>query len=439
MNGSLNEFYEKAALLGHDTDKLAAGETVISYGTFASLLEGRRLLSMATDAQRVARQQSFFNPPLQARQRLGQGIHDRGEALVFADGVLLDGDHQGIGNHMPAHIKAISVLQKTIPAGEVWDVSVRGEAWGIDDMEELYTAVNVGELIIGPGAKLIVRGNVFSLLCQRLVCLPPTGDGTDDYQLGILPTPFSVDNKNGDMDGGGGADGLHGGQGVDGKQAHVSSSILGYTLTHDITEEAMCGSDGGDGKDGAPGIHGRNGGMCKLAEITVRNLEGRLAVFAQAGQGGNGGRGGDGGDGGHGGHGAQGYKLIRKTLNAGTGGKGGNAGSGGKGGMGGNGGLASNIYINLPTGQQSQVSCIALASHGGYGGRGGKAGVAGHAGLGGKGVIPGADGLASEAGTDGKDGMDGRSRPAPWMFVNEQRRTGETVLVEAPQMAASYQ
>jgi len=40
---------------------------------------------------------------------------------------------------------------------------------------------------------------------------------------------------------------------------------------------------------------GRNGGMAKLAEITIRKVDGHLMVFAQAGAGGDGGNGGQGG------------------------------------------------------------------------------------------------------------------------------------------------
>jgi hypothetical protein len=60
-------------------------------------------------------------------------------------------------------------LRKTIPAGAAWDVSVRGGCWGLDEMEELYVAVNVGSLVLELGASLVVRGNVFSLLCQEVI------------------------------------------------------------------------------------------------------------------------------------------------------------------------------------------------------------------------------------------------------------------------------
>jgi hypothetical protein len=436
MNGQWKEFYEKAALLGHDAGKLEAGEAIITYGTFATLPEGRKMLSAANGQQRKARQKNFFNPPLLARQRLGQGIHDRGEAILFADGDFLPGDDQGVGNHMPAHIKAISILHKTIAAGETWDVTVGGDIWGIDKTEELYTTLNIGKLVIEPGAKLIVRGNVFSLLCQQLVCLPGRDSG-DDYQLGILPTPFPVDIKYGETNGTDGINGLHGYHGNCGQEAVVDSSLLGYILTQPITAAAMNGGHGTNGLNGTPGADGRNGGMCKIAEIIIRNLAGHLTVFAQAGSGGIGGRGGNGGNGGNGGSGAKGHQLITNLLQAGNGGNAGNAGNGAKGGSAGHGGLASNIYINVPPANEEQLSCISLPSMGGTGGNGGRAGIPGQPGLGGAGKIPGPHGTAGKAGTDGKRGLDGRSRPAPWMFVNEQKKAGEDLLNNALQKADS--
>jgi hypothetical protein len=420
------EFYDKAALLGHDAEALASGRELITYLRFATLPEGSRLLSVATKEQRIERQAQFFNPPIAARQRLGQGIHDRGEAILFAGGEFFESDYQGVGNHMPARLKAISVLKKTIHAGEVWDVSVRGEQWGIDDLEELYVTVNVGELVLEPGAKIIVRGNVFSLLCQRLVC---NNVLENDYHIGILPTPFSVDLKNGPHNGVHGAYGLHGRRGRDGEKANVSSSMVGYMLANEITEAAMKGGDGTNGENGLNGTDGRNGGMCKIAELAIRELRGHCTVLAQAGTGGNGGNGGDGGNGANGGDGTQGYKLITRILPAGDGGNGGNGGDGGKAGHAGHGGLASNIYINVPQQQEALVSCMALPAPGGRGGTGGRAGKGGNGGRGGTGVAKAANGQNGKEGLPGKNGHGGRERPAPWIFLNE-KKSGTTIISE---------
>ncbi|MGL5888830.1 MAG: hypothetical protein ACRC3B_03030, partial [Bacteroidia bacterium] len=78
------EFFSRAQLFGHDADALLQGDEIITYHELPSAEEGRRLLSNATPEIRSERQKLFFNPVLMARQRLGQGKHDRGEAMVFA-------------------------------------------------------------------------------------------------------------------------------------------------------------------------------------------------------------------------------------------------------------------------------------------------------------------------------------------------------------------
>lgn len=419
------EFYDKALLFGHDKALLERGEAVESYFTFATLAEGSKLLSAATPAQRKQRQATFFNPPIAARQRLGQGKHDRGEAILFAEGAFEDGDEQGVNNHLPARIKAVSIKEKKVPAGATWDISVRGAEWGIDDLEELYTTINVGRLILEPGARITVQGNVCSMLIQELIIMPPTNGMQQDFHIGILPTPFSVDLKHGPMDGAHGTHGSNGSNGDNGREAQVSSTMLGHVLVHDIDPLMMNGKHGGHGGNGTDGADGRNGGMCKIAEITIRRLEGDLRIFSQAGHGGNGGHGGHGGNGGDGGNGSRGYKLMSGTLCSGSGGDSGHGGHGGKGGHAGHGGLSSNIYICVPQEQAHRVCCLSLPSSGGKAGKGGLAGAAGIAGINGGDPFPAADGQQEQDGGNGKPGKEGRSRPGAYMFLNESCVQGE--------------
>jgi hypothetical protein len=410
----MQEFYQKAALLGHDAVQLSTGEEITSYLTVASLAEGRPLLSVATAEQRVSRQVNFFHAAVASRQRLGQGKHDRGEAVLFADGAFPENDQEGLGHHMPAKVKAISVLKKVLSENEVWDVSVRGAQWGIDDMEELYVTVNVGELIISEGARILIQGNVFSLLCQRLVCLPQKKTG--DYHIGILPTPFSVDMRPGPFNGVQGNDGLDGLSGKHGLAPRISSSVIGYMALEPVDTVAMHGESGTAATEGSAGGHGHNGGMCKIAELTIRELEGDLILFTKAGDGGGGGHGGNGGNGGDGGNGAAGCRLIDQPLPDGRGGNGGNGGNGGRGGNGGSGGIASNIYVDLGQDQTDCLHVIAQPSMGGNAGCGGRAGQGGTAGR------SGADtDLCGRPGIDGqpgKDGTVGRSRPPAVVFLN---------------------
>ena len=415
------EFVERVRLLGHDLAAIQQGAESCTYFRLPTVLDVRRVLSSATEASRRERQKTFFNPPIAARRRLGQGMHDRGEAVIFADGVIDEADVDGESRHLPARVKAISVAEKTIAAGEMWDVSVRGSDWGIDDMEELYVTVNVGRLIIEPGASLIVRGNVFSLLCQEIVARDNTPE--DAFHIGILPTPFSVDFAHGPLHGIHGTDGASGRDGLAGRTLEAERTLIGFRLREAANLAVMNGSAGEQAKNGTDGARGRNGGMCKVAELTLRRVTGPLTVFVQAGSGGDGGNGGHGGNGGRGGDAGDGHKLWHGIINGGDGGAGGRAGDGGHGGHAGNGGLASNIYIDVPVADEHKITRIALPSRGGKGGAGGRGGAGGAGGLQGRGPtieFDGKPGKRGENGVHGCDGRHGKSRPAPWIFLNDK-------------------
>lgn len=418
----LNEFENKARLLGQDPADVTVGRECCTYFTVPTLEEARRRVSMASDEQRIRRQTHWFNPVIAVRSRLGQGMHDRGEAVVFGGGTILDSDRQGLSQHLPSHVKAISVKEKTVRAGEVWDVSVRGEVWGLDDMEELYVVVNVGTLVLERGASIVVRGNVFAFLCQHLIHREHALNA-DAYQIGILPTPFSVDYAQGPMDGADGADGVCGRDGTDGRILDSENTILGARLREKLDRSVMHGNAGQPGTGATDGVRGRNGGMSKLAELMIRQITGHVTVFTQAGAGGDGGSGGHGGDGGRGGNAGDGLYLARGVVEGGNGGSGGNGGDGGNGGRAGSGGIASNIYINVPTEDEYKITRRSLPSRPGKPGAGGRGGKGGAGGLPGKCPVSEFDGKPGTNGTTGRDGqpgLPGRSRPAPWIFLNEE-------------------
>lgn len=411
-------FFERALLFGHNSSKLLMGEQETTYILMESAHEVRKYMSVASQEQRIRRQKSFYNPGIKIRQRLGQGIHDRGEAFVFADEPIHPEDSQGLANHFPAHGKLLSIYRKKVEAGQTWDLTVSAEQWGIDPSEELYTAVNIGELILEPGAKVIIQGNVFSLVCQKLLSFNLHSSNPKHYQIGILPTPFSLDTRRGFENGRSGTSGKHGKHGKSGIHPIVQNSLIGKYSTDPINPESLHGEDGEDGTAGEDGGDGRNGGMSKIAEITINKLMGDLQIFSQAGKGGNGGDGGDGGNGGDGGDGADGVKLINGLVSGGKPGNGGKAGNGGNGGNAANGGLSSNIYINVPKDQEHHVSCNSLPSEPGIPGKAGKSGIPGIQGN------PGEfhkDFLKQTVGQvkDGKGGRSGKSRLAPWIFLNE--------------------
>ena len=418
------EFFEVAGMLEHDAQTLRAGVELRSHLRLPTMEDGRRVLSRATPEERKRRGATFFDA-IRSRQRLGQGMHDRGEAFTFADAEPTQSDGKGLARHLPVRVCAISVAHKTLAAGEVWDVSVRGEDWGVDDVEELYVIVNVGVLVMEPGASLIVRGNVFSLVCQRLVRNGPAPEnvvpGPDNFDIGILPTPFSVDTGSGPLDG---ADGADGSDGRDGLDLDIRTGMLGPLVVDETAEAGPAGSAATAGGPGQDGTRGRTGGMCKLAELTLREVAGTrgvLTVFAQAGHGGRGGDGGPGGHGGRGGHGGSGGRSLRGPVPGGDGGDGGPGGDGGDGGRGGHGGISSNVYITVEPPDAHKVFAFAQPSQPGEGGAsgvGGHGGEGGTPGLGSRTEEDGRRGLRGTDGTHGTPGRGGKARPAAALFLN---------------------
>ncbi|WP_141335241.1 hypothetical protein [Raoultella terrigena] len=416
------DFLSIALRLGHDVEALMDGHEIITYQRIPTLEIAREVLCRASAEIRRRRSRVFYQG-IAARQRLAQGMHDRGEEFVYADGVIHPRDAVGLSHHLPLPVKLVSVKEKVVKANEVWDLSVRHDQWGLDYMEELYTTVNIERLILEPGARVIIQGNVFSLHCQKI---ERRGNHLlrDGYDIGILPTPFSVDRRRGEYHGVHGSIGRSGEGGEHGIGMKSGGGLLGPYWSN---PDASGRSDGAAGQAGAAGGHGgfgRQGGMVKLAEIYVEELINfaglPLRIFTQAGPGGDGGNGGDGGAGGSGGHGGEGLLTRSDRRPPGRGGDGGSGGRGGNGGQAGNGGISSSLYIEVPEALIPAVSLTALASMPGTPGRGGEGGSGGAAGAGGNlaDEQPGAVGGVGIKGEPGEKGTAGKSRPAAQVFIN---------------------
>ncbi|TMV93732.1 hypothetical protein FGG78_05280, partial [Thioclava sp. BHET1] len=191
-----DEFYSTCQALGHDPELATRPEGHETYSLIPDLPTYRSFLA-ATQEQREKRSAQFFNPGIRLRSRLGQGLHDRGEASVFAVHSLTEEDRAALDVHLPLHMRTLSIAHKYVPPGETWDVSVRGDYWGLDDMEELYVTLNIGTLELGAGARVVVQGNVLVMTVQSMIVAAPRAQ----YQIGILPTPHSVDYGSGPMRG----------------------------------------------------------------------------------------------------------------------------------------------------------------------------------------------------------------------------------------------
>ena len=194
---------------------LRGGAELVSYPVVPSVA-AVRALSAATPGQRHRRQQVFFNPVIELRRSIGQGVHDRLEAAVFADGTIDPADEARAGHHFPFPARILSVRHRDVRSGQSWDLSVRGGHWGLDDRDDILNVVNVGSLRLEPGATVLARGNLLILIIQRLTCEPAGPGEPDECRLAILPTPFSVDNGTGPLHGPGGPAGRDGAGGAGG-------------------------------------------------------------------------------------------------------------------------------------------------------------------------------------------------------------------------------
>jgi len=412
------EFMKICRECGYEEEELGrlrAGNTVLKYRMIPTLEELTCIFSRADNQMRAAREKVFYRDrSIRLRKRIGQGIHDRAEKIIFSFGEpLSDYDISGLKKHQPHPVKFYSALNLEVPAGVCLDFSAFADDFGLPLGDDLLCSVNIGTLVLEEGASICVRGNLFSFLCQKLV---KKGNG-EHPDIQILPTRFSYSPGyrpfGESLDGAGGECGE---DGTDGCHAHtptISGSIFGNF--HFGQERGIKnGGDGTDGTDGTPGENGLCGGASKIAEIIIRSLELQdgscLYVKAKGGDGGCGGDGGRGGRGGNGGMGADAYDVFtpEKILHFKSGqmGRGGDGGHGGNGGCGGNAGICSNIFIEVPEEYAGKIICISQGGRGGCGGKGGDGGA------GGIGVKNGKNGVR------GADGRNGHDRPGPPMYVN---------------------
>jgi hypothetical protein len=417
-------FLGRARRLGHDPVRLLAGEVTETL-TRVPTMEQARQLSNAAAAERRARQAVFFHPAIAIRSRIGQGVHDRCEACVFADGSVEDADRVWLARHFPFPARLLSVLCRRVAAGEVWDLTVAGRVLGVDERDDVLNVVNVGELVIEPGGRVIVQGNLLILGCQ-LLRHPAPAPEAGDYQLGVLATPHSVDRRSGPLRGRPGAPGTDGCPGQATRPAGVPT-MIGFAL-NEPPGDRMNGTGGSGGSRGGDGEPGRTGGATKTAEITVGRLAGPLTLVAAGGCGGDGGAGGDGGTGGDGGDPAAGFRTTAGPVCPGSPGQGGRGGDAGNGGRGGNGGISSNVFVTLPARMAGQLRVLTYPALGGAGGAGGRPGRGGKGGRNpGDPAVPAADAAAdAAAGAPGNPGRDGVRRPAPEVFVNGRPFAGRT-------------
>jgi len=420
---AVGEVLAVARRLGRDPAELLAGAELRFTHALTSLQEAREVVSRADARTRTRRGQTFPSAFDGTRPRVIQGIYDRCDAYVFADGPFPEHDAALVARRFPLPLEIVLAVSKVVPAGEELELSARPAAWRFPGPPQLPVLAMFGTLVLEPGARVVARGTTLSLFCGRLVHLGEPG-GPDDVDIGLLHAPGAGDARGGPPDGVPGRAGEPGTAGTAGRSAPVESSILGPLTLCPPSPGEMVGRAGLPGGPGGRGRRGGQGAPTRSAEITLRAVVGGpIVVFAQPGHGGDGGPGGAGGRGGAGGAGGAGCRSLAGPVPGGAGGPGGPGGAGGPGGRGGDGGIASPVYITCPPDQEHRLRRVAVPAEAGHGGSGGPGGIGGRGGRGGSGPTPelaGRAGPYAAPGLGGRDGSAGRPGPAPPIFLNER-------------------
>jgi hypothetical protein len=395
------QFESIAHRLGHDVRELGHGRPQESEILVTTIDHMRNIMCHADEATRKQRQKAFFDN-IASRQSRIEGYHDRAHAFVFADGTLTDEDRAHIHRNFPMRMRTLSLEDKTLAPGEVWNLGVH----------ESPVVVNLGTLTMGPGSKVVIYNSVLTFTCQNLIKQAPSAAAhtalagnphfaslAENYDFGVfglnwdewvrftLPEADWVSVLNAGIvtpdlakQFAAAEYGVTTGTPIttvsQGAGWRIVDSVLmvTYSLVVDplnttsinVYQVAMQGGTGAAGKqpgqapngtckcsntepghDGKDGYHGGNGangntgsqapdGMPNLlAEISINNLTGVLAIATKGGDGSQGGRGGTGGAGSKGGKGGYGTKCSATCDNGGDGGTGGTGGDGGQGGKGG--------------------------------------------------------------------------------------------------------
>lgn len=387
----MEDFNQTAVRLGMDPSVLAAGETVSNTITINSIDELKKLLNPNGN---VAPQTAGNDATLT--------LADKARDYVFGGRELTADEQKELEAVFPLETSAISMADKTLAAGEVWDL---GTSTG-------PLMLNIGTLTMEPGSYIRIANTMLVMTVQNIIRNAGSAPN-NHYDLGI----FGV-TGNTPQQAAAGSAGAAGAMGATG--TCIGTGISGSN-----------GSPGGSGKpggNGGAGLSGNNGLPSLPTSITIAQSIGgtadKFVICTRSGDGGQGGQGGNGGAGGQGGEGGIGATCSCEHSNGGTGGNGGVGGNGGAGGNGGDAVQGNDIFVYLPASQSDKLvtlSSVAIPGNGGQGGNSGAAGASGKGGSpGGAGGCPkgnyGADGNPGTHGAVGKPGNAGTQHGSPGSF-----------------------
>lgn len=392
LQAATGNYLERAKLLGHDVEKLKAGETIRSVVTISSLEQFKDLFANGLS---VEQRQAFAQNIGAMKGPFGSASFMRLMNYVYGEGSLTADDTDFAQKIFPIKVQAVSASTVTIDTDQV--IGPSGAP----------SAINASQLIFD-GGSITVQNTVFGLTADTLTI---KSGGTKQYHVGILGCPGTV-----------------------GSTGATGSSFTGPAANGSNASAPTPGictgaSDGGNGSNGQVGGTGGTGGLggpglpSLAANITIGSYASSstapFVVYTRSGSGGQGGTGGTGGAGQQGGNGGNGCDSGCEGTDGGNGGNGGQGGTGGQGGNGGPGTDGFPTTISFPAAAKSNLQTLSQSAPpgaGGNGGQGGAGGQPGSGGTGGKHKSNGQSGSVGQTGSSGSAGTAGTVSGAPGSY-----------------------
>jgi hypothetical protein len=319
-------FLERAALLGHDTAALQAGQqqfseiSVPDIDSFKALIhngdsnEQAREESTMAQATVTAMPYSSTDEPMPIAQKMHAYVHNNGS--------LSQADRAALSSFFPMKVMAVSAMSANINSPTTWGV------------ESQPILLNYGTVTLQDTGVINIQG------------VPTTITMDNFVRMGNAPTTMGDINILGIR----GIDGMPGGPGPTGPNGMPNCN----------------GGSGGYGGYGSDAMDGRPSQEATINIVRSIQSSSPIVVYTSSGAGGNGGNGGKGGNGGNGGS-----ASPIPTY----GGNGGNGGGGGRGGSSPD--AQGNVMVYVNSAYTNNVKSVSVNTPPGAGGIGGDGGAGG--------------------------------------------------------------
>ncbi|NGP89045.1 hypothetical protein [Fodinibius halophilus] len=388
----MDDFLKNAKQLGQDVEKLKKGEKISHNVTVENIEELKKMLHDGQSKDVRTERPSGTDPD--THQTLADQLVKKAQDYVFCDTPLSNEEQTQIAAKFPMDVQVSSLPDKTLAAGEEWDLGTSTSP----------VVINLGTLTMEPGSSIKIANTVLKMSVQKLVRNSGSTQGAN-YDLGIFGVTGTTPPQ--------AAHGTNGDDGIKGKDGTCGS---GGGIAGDNGKPGARGSSGGTGSQGKTGGEGL---PSLTANITIGSggiggSADQFVIYTRSGDGGQGGQGGKGGNGGDGGNGGNGATCGCEHTDGADGGNGGNGGRGGNGGQGGDAVAGNDIYVTVPTDNAKKIvkqSSVANPGNGGLGGPGGDPGNGGKGGSGGgaSGCPTGSGGSSGSGGSAGNSGDNGNA------------------------------